>query len=74
MGFDFVNQGQLKNNRSKIFSVLLLISLLGILVYVLNEVVNKNVTLITMLAIVLLVIIIIPLSLFIADLYLYEGE
>jgi len=74
MGFDFSNQGQLKNNRTKIFAITFLVVLFTLLAFILNDVVNKNVTLITMASIVLLIIILIPLSLFIADLYLYEGE
>ncbi len=74
MGKDYSTQGQLKSNRAKVLAVIFLLILLGVLIYILQDIVNKNVTLITMVAIVLLVIIIIPLALFVADTFLYEGE
>jgi len=74
MGKDYATQGQLKNNRAKILAVVFLIALLAVLVYILEDIVNKNVNLFTMAAIVILVIIIIPLALFVADTFLYEGE
>jgi len=74
MGKDYATQGQLKNNRSKILAVAFLMAVLGLIIYVLRDVVEKNVNLITMAAIVVLVIIIIPIVLFVADTFLYEGE
>ncbi len=74
MGKDYATQGQLKNNRAKVLAIIFLVVLFAVLIYILNDVVNKNVNLITMAAIVLLVIIIIPLALFVADTFLYEGE
>lgn len=74
MGSDFLSQGELKNNRAKILAIIFLITIFSVLIYLLNEVVNKNVNLFNMALIVVLVIILIPLSLFVADTFLYEGE
>jgi hypothetical protein len=71
---DYSSQGKLKNNRAKILTVIALIVIFALLINILQDVVNKNINLLTMAAIVLLVIIAIPVSLFVADLYLYEGE